>query len=150
MKNGTPVVLCIGSDKILGDSIGPTVGDILKCRLNAKCFVYGCTGKSVNGKNLDSFVKTVRHAHPDSPIIAVDACLSNAHESGHVEITATGVNPKRALTKRINPVGDVGILGIIDRPSDDPLSTLMTVPWDNVEKISNKIAIVIYKTLFCD
>ena len=46
MKQGTPVILCIGSDKIAGDSVGPIVGDILKNRLNARCFVYGATGKN--------------------------------------------------------------------------------------------------------
>lgn len=55
MKQGTPVILCIGSDKIAGDSVGPIVGDILKNRLNARCFVYGATGKASTEETCRTF-----------------------------------------------------------------------------------------------
>lgn len=148
MKQGTPVILCIGSDKIAGDSIGPLVGDILKNKLNVRCFVYGETGKSVNGKNVDDFLKLVKAAHPDSPIIAIDACLSKDAAIPSVAVVSGGVNPKRAVTGLKNPAGDVGILGVIEKPSGDTLQTLLSVSWDNVQKTSVKIAIALYKALF--
>lgn len=148
MKQGTPVILCIGSDKIAGDSVGPIVGDILKNRLNARCFVYGATGKSVNGRNVQDFLELIKCAHPESPVIAVDACLSKEAEKPFVAVVSGGVNPKRAITGIENPAGDVGILGAVEKPSNDPLKTLMAVSWDKVQKTSVKIAIVLYKALF--
>lgn len=148
MKQGTPVILCIGSDKIAGDSVGPIVGDILKNRLNTRCFVYGATGKSVNGRNVQDFLELIKCAHPESPVIAVDACLSKEAEKPFVAVVSGGVNPKRAITGIENPAGDVGILGAVEKPSDDPLKTLMAVSWDKVQKTSVKIAIVLYKALF--
>lgn len=148
MKQGTPVILCIGSDKIAGDSVGPIVGDILKNRLNARCFVYGATGKSVNGRNVQDFLELIKCAHPESPVIAVDSCLSKEAEKPFVAVVSGGVNPKRAITGIENPAGDVGVLGAVEKPSDDPLKTLMAVSWDKVQKTSVKIAIALYKALF--
>ena len=148
MKQGTPVILCIGSDKIAGDRVGPIVGDILKNRLNARCFVYGATGKSVNGRNVQDFLELIKCAHPESPVIAVDACLSKEAEKPFVAVVSGGVNPKRAITGIENPAGDVGVLGAVEKPSDDPLKTLMAVSWDKVQKTSVKIAIALYKALF--
>ena len=65
-----------------------------------------------------------------------------------VAVVSGGVNPKRAITGIENPAGDVGILGAVEKPSDDPLKTLMAVSWDKVQKTSVKIAIALYKALF--
>lgn len=148
MKQGIPVILCIGSDKIAGDSVGPIVGDILKNKLNARCFVYGETGKSVNGKNVKEFLNLIEIAHPDSPVIAVDACLSEGIARGNIHIVSGGVNPKRAVTGVKNPTGDVGVLAVVEKPSQDALNALMSVSWDNVQKTSIKVAIVLYRALF--
>lgn len=147
MKKGTPVILCVGSDKILGDSVGPLVGDLLKYRFKLKCFVYGRPDASVNGKNLTEYTKFIAAAHPESPVIAVDACLSESHSTGDVHIKCGGINPKRAVTRAANPVGDVGVLGVIEGLTCSPLSTLMSVSWDNVEKLCYKIAFVLYSAL---
>ena len=36
-----PVILCIGTDKVPGDSLGPVVGDLLIMKYNIDAFVYG-------------------------------------------------------------------------------------------------------------
>lgn len=78
----------------------------------------------------------------------MDACLSKEAEKPFVAVVSGGVNPKRAITGIENPAGDVGILGAVEKPSDDPLKTLMAVSWDKVQKTSVKIAIALYKALF--
>ena len=47
------VVVCIGSEKIAGDSLAPLVGDELRERYAVKNFVYGTTDESINGRNYD-------------------------------------------------------------------------------------------------
>ncbi|MEG1613010.1 MAG: DUF1256 domain-containing protein [Clostridia bacterium] len=148
MNNSLPVILCVGSDKIMGDSVGPSVGDLLTKTLNIKCFVYGVTGRSVNGKNLNSFVDFIKIVHKDSPIIAVDACLSNTEEIENIRVLKGGVNPKRALTNLPNPVGDIGILGVVDKIKPNPLSALLTVSSVNVQKICAKIAFVLSSAIY--
>ena len=78
----------------------------------------------------------------------MDACLSKEAEKPFVAVVSGGVNPKRAITGIENPAGDVGVLGAVEKPSDDPLKTLMAVSWDKVQKTSVKIAIALYKALF--
>lgn len=147
MNSALPVVLCVGSDKIMGDSIGPTVGDLLINFYNLKCFVYGTTGNSVNGKNLNEYLAFIKAVHPENPIIAIDACMSNQEDVGKIKIIKGGVNPKCAITKCRNPVGDIGILGVIDKIRKDALGALLTASNDDMLKISNKIAFVLYSAL---
>ncbi len=47
MKN--LVFLCIGTTKIIGDSVGPKVGDKLK-DLNVNAYVYGNTARQVTAQ----------------------------------------------------------------------------------------------------
>ncbi len=142
-----PVILCVGSDKISGDSVGPLVGELLVNRFNLRCFVYGVSGRSVNGKNLPEYIEFISRVHPDSPIIAVDACVSNCIPVGSIKVIGGGITPRRAVTNTANSVGDLGILGVVEKPSKDTLNTLMSVPLDNVLKISFKIAFMLYCAL---
>ena len=103
--------------------------------------------RSVNGTNLSKYTDVIRAAHSDSPIIAVDACLSPTKNHCDVLVRGGGVNPKKALTEIENRTGDVGILGVLDSEGNNPLSALMSVSIDKVEKIAYKIAFVIHRTL---
>lgn len=142
-----PIILCVGSDKISGDCVGPLVGDMLTNRFGVRCFVYGVSGRSVNGKNLSEYIDFISKVHPDSPIIAVDACVSNCLAVGTVKVIDGGISPRRAVTNTTKTVGDLGILGVVGKPSTDTLSTLMSVSIDNVIKISFKIAFALYCAL---
>lgn len=144
MINQKPaVILCIGSEKIAGDSLGPVVGDLLTRKYNVRHYVYGTTERSVNGRNYKEYIDFIKKVHPDSTLIAVDAALGREDAVGKIRITATGVNPKKAVTGKTCPVGDVGILGVVDRFGANSLTTLLTVPHDNIMKLGDKIAFMI-------
>lgn len=97
---------------------------------------------------MQDFLKLIKCAHPESPVIAVDACLSKEAEKPFVAVVSGGVNPKRAITGIENPAGDVGILGAVEKPSDDPLKTLMAVSWDKVQKRVLKLRLRYIKRYF--
>ncbi len=147
MKNNLPVILCVGSDKIPGDSIGPMVGEFLKNSFNVRCFVYGALGLSVNGTNLKKYLDILTAAHADSVVIAVDACLSAGEIADEVLVKGGGVNPKKAGTDLVYRTGDEGVLGVLPTGGLNPLSALMSVSIDKVEKIAYKIAFAIYRAL---
>lgn len=69
------VFLCIGTDRVTGDCLGPYVGH----RLSSFCFpgiyVYGTLVQPVHALNLCDTRKEILSRHPDSLIIAVDASL---------------------------------------------------------------------------
>lgn len=47
-----PVILCIGTDRIIGDSLGPLTGSLLKKRAGEALHVYGTLEHTVHACNL--------------------------------------------------------------------------------------------------
>ena len=56
--------------------------------------------------------------------------------------------PKKAVTGGGKAVGDAGIVGIVGEVSDNPLGALLTVSADEVQKMAEKIAFVIFSALY--
>lgn len=143
MKNRIPVILCIGSEKICGDSLGPAVGDLLTEKYNIKCFVYGISERSVNGETLNAYLDFIRFVHKDAPLLAVDACLGKNTSVGKIKASVNGVCPKKAVTGSGERVGDVGILGVVGQTGGGALAELMSVPAERVEFMSAQIAFML-------
>ncbi len=141
------VVVCIGSEKIAGDSLAPLVGDELRERYAVKNFVYGTTDESINGRNYDEWLEFVAEVHKGAKILAVDAGLGAVASVGKIRLTS-GVVPKKAVTGGGKTVGDAGIVGIVGEVSDNPLGALLTVSADEVQKMAEKIAFVIFSALY--
>lgn len=141
------VVVCIGSEKIAGDSLAPLVGDELRERYAVKNFVYGTTDESINGRNYDEWLEFILKVHKGAKILAVDAGLGAVASVGKIRLTV-GVVPKKAVTGGGKAVGDAGIVGIVGEVSDNPLGALLTVSADEVQKMAEKIAFVIFSALY--
>ena len=74
-----PVILCIGSDLSVGDSLGPVTGTKLKQMLaGLNCYVYGTLAKPITAHEVKYMNDFLRQTHPDSPIIAIDAAVGLA------------------------------------------------------------------------
>ncbi|UKI14836.1 MAG: DUF1256 domain-containing protein [Clostridiales bacterium] len=97
MKQGTPVILCIGSDKNRRRQRRSDCRRYFgKKQAERKMFRIRRDGKkSVNGRNVQDFLELIKYAHPESPVIAVDACLSKEAEKPFVAVVSGGVNPKK-------------------------------------------------------
>ena len=67
------VFVCIGSDKITGDSLGPLVGHRLSRQSLPSVFIYGTLSQPVHALNLQETIEKIHQHHPDSFIIAIDA-----------------------------------------------------------------------------
>ena len=141
------VVVCIGSEKIAGDSLAPLVGDELRERYAVKNFVYGTTDESINGRNYDEWLEFILKVHKGAKILAVDAGLGAVASVGKTRLKA-GVVAKKAVTGGGKAVGDAGIVGIVGEVSDNPLGALLTVSADEVQKMAEKIAFVIFSALY--
>ena len=69
------VFVCIGSDRITGDSLGPLVGHSLSRQGLSSAYVYGTLSNPVHALNLRETIEEINLRHPDSLVIAVDASL---------------------------------------------------------------------------
>ena len=64
------VILCIGSDRITGDSLGPLVGHSLTGYSLSHTHVYGTLSHPVHALNLNETVNMLYEQHPHSLTIA--------------------------------------------------------------------------------
>jgi len=109
-----PVVLCIGSDLSVGDSLGPVTGTKLKEKLaGLNCYVYGTLSKPITAHEVKYMNEFLKSTHPNSPVIAVDAAVGNAGDIGLIKIAKRAIKPGSGANKKLNKVGDVSVMGII-------------------------------------
>ncbi|MGL5765265.1 MAG: spore protease YyaC, partial [Sarcina sp.] len=107
------IIICIGTDKCIGDSLGPLTGTLLK-ENNCPIPVYGTLENPIHALNLELEVAKIKLKHPTSKIIAIDACIGNSKAIGEIQIRPEGLKPGKGVGKALPIIGDLSIIGIID------------------------------------
>lgn len=113
------VILCIGSDRSTGDSLGPLVGKILKER-NIPYPVYGTLKEPINALNIKKVLKKIYETHNDPFVFGIDACLGDERQIGYILIREGWFIPGNAVNRVLPSVGDYHLKAIVN--SLDPLS----------------------------
>lgn len=109
-----PVIVCIGSDRVTGDCLGPLVGHLLTTKYNVKAFVYGTLSRPVTALNLSENAGFIKQAHPGAKILAVDAALGKPEDVGLIRINKGGVYPGSAVSKVLPKVGDFSVIAVVN------------------------------------
>ena len=76
------IILCVGTDRSTGDSLGPLVGDRLKFVESEFIRVYGTLDEPVHAKNLVSVMERIEKRYSNPFIISIDACLGKSKNVG--------------------------------------------------------------------
>jgi len=140
-EGASPVILCIGSDLSVGDSLGPVTGTKLKQQLaGLNCYVYGTLAKPITAHEVKYMNDFLRLTHPASPIIAIDAAVGNAGDIGLIRVAGRGLRPGSGANKRLAKVGDVSVMGIITEQSVFNYSLFSATRLNVVYKMSEIIA----------
>ncbi|MGN1227818.1 MAG: DUF1256 domain-containing protein, partial [Christensenellales bacterium] len=64
MNNETDfIILCLGSKKCIGDTLGCVVGSLLKYKYKISNYCYGDFNNNVTSKNLDEIVAFINYKH---------------------------------------------------------------------------------------
>ncbi|WP_243292733.1 spore protease YyaC [Bacillus sp. FJAT-47783] len=108
------VVLCIGTDRSTGDSLGPLVGSKLQQKKVENFYVYGTLKDPVHAVNLEEKIIHLTNIHRNPFIIAVDACLGRFKNVGTVQVGSGPVKPGAGVNKVLPEVGDIHITGIVN------------------------------------
>lgn len=95
--NDRLVFLCIGTDKVIGDSFGPCVGEELlkKTKNYPNIQVFGSLQRPVHYQNIEEVLKQIDQE--TSYTIAIDAALSDKRNLGRIVLEEKGL----ILGKRI-------------------------------------------------
>lgn len=109
-----PVVVCIGSDLAIGDSLGPIAGSMLKHKTEGLgAFIYGSLKTPVTAKEIKLLRAFLKATHKGRKIIAVDAAVGNDGDIGLIKVTNTALAPGAGANKKLGSIGDVSIMGIV-------------------------------------
>lgn len=134
------VFLCIGSDRVTGDCLGPYVGHLLCSRKVPGIFVYGTLTHPVHALNLKRINTYIQSVHPRALVIAVDASLGDKKHLGYVTIANGALHPGAGVKKELPPVGDIHITGIVNVSGTLEQLTLQTTRLSTVVQIADAIS----------
>ncbi|MDO4340460.1 MAG: spore protease YyaC [Eubacteriales bacterium] len=133
------VFLCIGSDRMTGDCLGPYIGrQLTRCNPRGAS-VYGTLDSPVHALNLEEYSSLIRFRHPDALVIAIDACLGQKKHLGYVTIGNGALYPGAGVRKELPPVGDIHITGIVNISGILEQLTLQTTRLSTVISLGDTI-----------
>lgn len=107
------VIVCIGTDKCIGDCLGPLVGTLLK-ENQFPLPVYGSVDNPIHALNIDKQLNLINKKHSNAHILGIDACLGRESSIGEIHIRDFAVRPGKGVGKSLPDVGTKSIVGIID------------------------------------
>lgn len=132
------IIVCIGTDRCIGDCLGPLVGSFLK----EKSFplpVYGTVSEPIHALNLERRLNEIKTLHPRGNIIGIDACLGDSDCIGEVQGRDYPIHPGKGVGKSLPDVGETSIIGIVDSSDNNELFTNRTIRLNLIMEMSQVI-----------
>jgi len=118
--NKDTVIVCIGTDKCIGDCLGPLVGSILTENF-FPLPVYGTLSSPIHALNISERLDEIYSTHPNASIIGVDACLGDEDDIGEIRIRDYAIRPGKGVGKELPEVGIASVIGIVDSSDSSEL-----------------------------
>lgn len=140
------VVLCIGSDRSTGDALGPLTGSFLK-HLQPQAFICGTLDDPVHCINLREATQKIYQNYNSPMVIAIDASLGQPGSIGFIEMGCGPLYPGAGVNKKIKPVGDIFITGIVNVGGFLEQMVLQSTRLSIVFSLAEFISTGIYRTL---
>ncbi len=148
MNGRDPLVLCIGTDRLTGDCLGPLVGYHLKNDPLVSFPVYGTLKEPVHGVNLKKVLAKIQKQHQNPYIIAVDAALSEKSKVGRIRFMPGALRPGAGLYKNLPEVGDFHIIGNVNELCGIQTILLQNTRLGSVMEMAELISSVLAEVLF--
>ncbi len=148
-----PIVLvCVGSDLAVGDSLGPLTGSMLKYKTQGlNVFLYGTLASPVTAKEIKYLRTFLRETHEGCQIIAIDAAVGEKGDIGLIKLSDKPLLPGAGANKRLGSVGDISIMGIVAEKSLANYSlfnsTRLHLVYTMSEIISDALSTLLWNTL---
>ena len=129
------VIVCIGTDRCIGDCLGPLVGTFLK-----ESFfpfpVFGTVSEPIHALNIDKKLNEIKSLYPKGNIIGIDACLGDNDSIGEIQARDYPIHPGKGVGKSLPDVGKASIIGIVDSSDSSELFTNRNIRLDLIMKLS--------------
>lgn len=138
------VILCIGTDRSTGDSLGPLVGTKLHTYNIENAKVYGTLDEPVHAVNLNETIEFINKEHQHPFILAIDACLGRSESVGYISIKEGPLQPGTGVNKDLPAVGNLQIIGIVNVGGFMEYMVLQNTRLSLVMRMANIISESIY------
>lgn len=130
------VFVCIGTSKLIADSLGPRVGEKLEeyFKGNPRVQVFGTMKNPVHFKNANTVLKKLENAKKKN-VILVDSALALEAPIGNTYIGRGGIEIGRAYGKSFYFPGNVNFKTVIENQKEK-------VNWsiEQIEVLARKVA----------
>ena len=145
-----PIVVCVGSDLAIGDSLGPIVGSMLQYKTQGlSTFLYGTLSAPVTAKEIGTLRAFLRETHRDCPVLAIDAAVGDKGDIGLIKLSDSPLLPGAGANKKLGAVGDVSIMGVVAEKSVSNYGLLNTtrlnLVYSMAEIISDAVAALLWE-----
>lgn len=146
MNHQEIVTVCVGTDRVSGDSLGPLVGTMLQeqCR---NVNIYGTLCTPVHAQNLGEIIQTVRREHPEAFVIAVDACLGRPVNVEKIILLTKPLKPGTGVNKDLPEIGHVNIQGIVNIGGFMPHLVIQNTRMNTIYNMARVIAGTLAQTI---
>jgi putative sporulation protein YyaC len=150
IKEKPPVIVCIGSDLAIGDSLGPIAGSMLKFKTQGLgIFLYGTLSAPITAKEIKYMRTFLKETHRGSPVIAIDAAVGEAGDIGLIKLHDTPLLPGAGANKQLGAIGDITIMGVVAEKSVANYGLLNTtrlnIVYTMAEILSDGIAALLWE-----
>lgn len=143
-----PVIICVGTDAAIGDTLGPLVGTKLREK-NLNAFVYGTLGRTITAKEISVVKDFVNNVHPLSKSLVIDAAVGFNNDVGKIKISDEGIFPGLGADKRLPYLGDGSIIGIVSPRSKNNEVFMNLTRFSPIYKMAETISDGILKYVNC-
>ena len=137
------IILCIGSDRSTGDSLGPLIGHQFRDYISPGMYLIGDLNQPVHAANLNYCLKTISKTFDNPYIIAIDASLGKEDHVGYMTLATGPLKPGLGVKKKLPEVGDIHITGIVNSSHDMEFSTLQTTRLSIIFQIADAIVLAL-------
>ena len=138
------VYLCLGTDKLVFDSLGPIVGSLLKADDRCDGYVYGTIAEPVTALQVEKAIEFIRRFHVGAEVIVIDSAIGKKEEVGKIKTFDKGLRPALGIDRQMAPVGDKSIMGIITTKDNVKQPSACNVKLSQVYDMAKRIVNVIF------
>ena len=144
------VILCVGTDKLIGDLVGPIAGQKLKRLFKdfEKITVYGDIKKTVNTTNLNAIISEIIANYDQPFIITIDLALGPREKIETVWVSTGNMNPGSALKKQKSCRSNVNFKAVVGENLQNTIlnfNVLNSIERNVVQRLANEITYHVYK-----
>lgn len=145
-KDKVIIFLCIGTNKVTGDSLGPIVGTNLQKMLkgNKRIKVFGNMNNPINALNIKENIDYINKMYMDKYIIVIDSAVSDKNLIGEIFITRNKTILGNGINNKISEIGDISIKCSVckdEYSSVNNFKSLQNVPKRFIKNLANIVSI---------